>query len=80
MKFIAKEPYFKVVEFAGQLLSVPAWGASIGADSDGAVYVYSGKPIETDTGWYNSDFGPYQVIGYVDLEGADWRTTLKDIK
>ena len=79
MRFITKQPYFKVVSFAGSTVSVPYWANHIGADADGAVYVYSGNPVETTSGWYNEDLGPYQVIGYVDLEGADWRTTLRKI-
>lgn len=68
------------VLFFGQEIPVAPWATHIAVDANGVVHCYNSKPkaYEQLKEWlYDGDKCRY--CGEVDLEGADWRDTLKEI-
>lgn len=72
------------VDYFGVVFTVSEDYNYIATDSDGKVWLYVFEPNKEVTGWnvgeYERDFA---LLGVVDLEGLDWRTTrrrLSDIE
>lgn len=70
------------VLFFGQEIPVEPWATHIAADKNGVVHCYGAEPIryKRDCEWLIGH-GNIRVryCGEVDLEGADWRDTLREI-
>nr|DAE33521.1 MAG TPA: hypothetical protein [Caudoviricetes sp.] len=75
MKLITKG-VFKVFNYNGVVITAPGWAAWIAVDMDGALYVYDNEPFISDGNEFWSVDGTPDLLGYVDLDGADWRKTL----
>lgn len=68
----------KEVDYFGIKLTVPSDVMCIATDSEGLVYGYYNKPKLTDRYWNVSDMYDHVVsLATVELEGTDWRETLR---
>lgn len=70
------------VLFFGQEIPVEKGATHIAADANGVVHCYWAKPIwfEDDCEWIMGCSSiKVRYCGEVDLEGMDWRDTLKEI-
>lgn len=76
MKLISlKEQSFKTIKYFGIVISVPEEVLYVAVDEDGEVYGYEIEPhynIHSWDAYYNNHF-----LGVVDLEGMDWKETLR---
>lgn len=70
-------------EYYGFAIPVEPWTRFVAVDADGKVHCYDARPAcyEAEKQWMIS-YGGWLVryCGEVDLEGMDWRDTLKEIK
>lgn len=70
-------------DYYGSAIPVEPWANFIAVDADGKVHCYDGKPYSYKAGrqWMiGCDGTKVRYCGEVDLEGMDWRDTLKEIK
>lgn len=83
MKLI-EAPKYKEVDFHGNKLTVPNDVKHLAANGDGEIVGFDDKP-EPSWGrfWELFSEGDYHdqglFLGYVDLEGMDWRDTLVEV-
>lgn len=67
---------FKAFNYHGIVISVPGWAKWVAVDMDGALYAYDKEPFVNHRSEFWSSEGVPILLGYVDLESADWRKTL----
>lgn len=70
-------------DYYGSAIPVEPWAKFIAVDADGKVHCYDEKPAfyEAEKQWLiNFDGWLVRYCGEVDLEGVDWRNTLRKIK
>lgn len=67
---------FKVFNYNGMVITVPRWANWVAVDMDGALYAYDIEPFVNYRSEFWSSEGVPVLLGYVDLESADWRKTL----
>ena len=75
MKLITNGP-FKVFNYEGMVITAPSWAKFIAVDMDGAIYAYDITPFISHRSEFWSSEGTNILLGYADLDGADWRDTL----
>lgn len=70
-------------DYYGFTIPVEPWANFIAVDADGKVHCYDEEPdfYEAEKQWLiNFDGWRVRYCGEVDLEGMDWRDTLREIK
>lgn len=70
-------------DYYGSAVPVEPWANFIAVDADGKVHCYDAKPSCYESGkqWMLGVYGLHvRYCGEVDLEGMDWRDTLREIK
>lgn len=78
MNILMECKHTKTVKYFGITLEVPRDVKYLAVDGDGRLYSYQNKPennIALDF-WYDS--AECYLVGEVDLEGQDWRETLRE--
>lgn len=80
MKLLTSEQGF-VVDYFGMQIIVPKYHRYLTVDDEGLLFSHSRKPEllphGQPYGWFSG--GSDQVLGEVDLDGMDWRETLKEV-
>ncbi len=70
------------VDYYGFAIPVEPWARFVAVDADGKVHCYDAKPdcFQTGKQWLMGCYSSrVRYCGEFDLEGADWRDTLKEI-
>ena len=67
---------FKVFNYNGIVITAPGWVRWVAVDMDGSLYGYDIEPFINHGSEFWSSEGTPTLLGYVDLEFADWRKTL----
>lgn len=79
MKFIGEKARHKTVLYFGIALFITSDIKWIAVDEDGSLWGFSVKPILCEASHDWSHFNGFSIeLGDVDLEGMDWRDTLRE--
>lgn len=85
MKFISEYGGFRLAQYHGLKVEIPAYVTAIAADADGVLVGYKNVPKPDNfmfNGnapgeiWVDDKAEDMYVIGIVDLEGLDWKESL----
>lgn len=84
MKLIELAIRTKQVEYFGMMLDIPETAKYLACDDSGELYAYESKPLKSTrpgSEFWKPDYRATENtasfhIGYVDLEGMDWKDTL----
>lgn len=80
MKLLTSEQWF-VVDYFGMQIIVPKYYRYLAVDSDGSLFAHRQKPelfpLDKTARWFSGFSDTF--LGDVDLEGMDWRETLKEV-
>ena len=68
----------KKVIYRGNVFDAPIWVKYMAVDADGELRAFVQKPcLDGNVMWYAA--GEEALIADVDLDGADWKETLKEL-
>lgn len=76
IKKLYQEPT-RNVKYLGQCVTIPQHVNFLAISPNGFLFGYLTKPLAGEKYWHHSK--AFKVIGECDLEGLDWRETLREV-